>query len=97
MTPFHRRRLPHFQAIERPLFLTWRLSGSLPQRRVFPADTTNGGKAFLAMDSLLDQARTGPVHLRRPEIARLVVGAILHGQDNMRLYQRHGCPGTSIC
>jgi len=89
VTPFHRRRLPHFYVIGRPLFVTWRLSGSLPQARVFPADTTNGGKAFLAMDSLLDQARTGPVYLRRPEIARLVVEAIRHGQEHLRFYQLH--------
>jgi putative DNA methylase len=86
--PLHHRRLPHYQAIDQPLFLTWRLAGSLPANRVFPAET-NGREAFAAMDALLDQARSGPVYLSRPEIARLIVEAIRHGAEHMMLYQSH--------
>jgi len=72
---FHVRRLPHYFTVGHPIFLTWRLAGSLPANRTFPGITTSG-KAFLAMDRLLDTTRTGPLHLRRPEFAEMVVEAI---------------------
>jgi hypothetical protein len=70
-----RRRLPHYHSIGQPIFLTWRLHGSLPANRGFPPATTSG-QAFVAMDHLLDTACTGPLYLRRPEIANVVVEAI---------------------
>ena len=77
MPRFHERRLPHLYSVGHPIFLTWRLFGSLPANRAFPAATTSG-KAFVAMDRLLDTARTGPLHLRRAEFAEMVVEAIRH-------------------
>ena len=56
---FYRRRLPHIDETERPVFLTWRLHDSLPPHRAFPADALNSGRAFGAMDRLLDECRTG--------------------------------------
>jgi putative DNA methylase len=88
VTTFYRRRLPHLQAIGQPLFLTWRLYGSLPPNRIFPAGPTPG-KAFLALDSLLDRATSGPLYLGMPEIAKLTVDAFRHGAERMRLYQLH--------
>lgn len=41
------------------------------------------------MDSLLDRACGGPLHLRRPETAELMVESILHGQERMKYYQLH--------
>ena len=41
------------------------------------------------MDSLLDRSSTGPLYLRRPEIALLAVDAIQHGQDSLNMYQLH--------
>jgi REP element-mobilizing transposase RayT len=70
------------------MFITWRLHGSLPPNRVFPPETT-AGRAFAAMDSILDHATSGPLHLRRPEIARLTVDAIRHGQEHMGYYRCH--------
>lgn len=72
---FHARRLPHYHAVGHPIFLTWRLYGSLPANRSFP-HATSSGQAFLTMDRLLDTAVTGPLYLRQPEIANLVVEAI---------------------
>jgi hypothetical protein len=57
------------------MFFTWRLHDSLPPGRSFPSTLTSG-EAFLAMDRLLDQASTGPLHLRQPKIASMVVEAI---------------------
>jgi hypothetical protein len=75
----YRRRLPHQHPDGQPLFLTWRLYGSLPPHRFFRTGSLSAGKAFVAMDRLLDHARTGPLYLARPEIAGLVVEAIVAG------------------
>jgi putative transposase len=68
------------------MFLTWRLHGSLPVNRSFPPAATSG-KAFVAMDHILDTTRTGPLYLRIPEIAGMVVDAI-HFRE-LRQYQLH--------
>jgi hypothetical protein len=68
------------------MFLTWRLHGSLPANRSFPAGTTSG-RAFVIMDRLLDNTCTGPLFLRMPEIASMVVDSI-HYRDS-RDYQLH--------
>ena len=85
----YRRRLPHQHADEQPLFLTWRLYGSLPPHRFFRTGSLSAGKAFVAMDRLLDHARTGPLYLARPEIAGLVVEAIVEGRDTLGHYDLH--------
>ncbi len=41
------------------------------------------------MDRLLDQACTGPLHLRRPDIAQLVVDAIHYRQEHSQHFQLH--------
>jgi REP element-mobilizing transposase RayT len=84
----HTRRLPHYHAIGHPIFLTWHLHGSLPVGRSFPPGTTSG-QAFLAMDRLLDNARTAPLYLRQPEIAGMVVEAIHHQERALGHYQLH--------
>ena len=75
MATFHSRRLPHYHAVGRPLFVTWRLHGSLPRHRHFP-EVLASGQVFLALDRLLDAAGSGPLYLRRPEIAGMIVEAI---------------------
>ena len=72
---FHRRRLPHFHEIDQPVFLTWRLHDSLPPDRAFPTETLNSGRAFAAMDRLLDEARAGAVYLRQSAVANMIVVA----------------------
>jgi len=86
---FYQRCLPHWQPLGQPLFVTWRLHGSLPSHRVFPADSLTSGQAFAAMDRLLDQAGTGPRYLSQPAIARLVVEALHYGQASLRHYTLH--------
>ena len=72
---FDHRRLPLLHATEQAVFLTWRLHGSLPPHRPFPA-TPSSGQAFAAMDRLLDQTRAGPFYIRQPALADMVVEAI---------------------
>src|SRR5690348_8288485 len=86
MARFYARRLPHYHSIGQPMFLTWRLYGSLPPNRSFPALSTSG-EAFVVMDRLLDSASTGPLSLRNPEIAVMTVEAI-HFRDR-KLYRLH--------
>jgi REP element-mobilizing transposase RayT len=84
---YHERRLPHFDLVGHPLFVTFRLHGSLPANRVFPSETS--GKAFVAMDRILDVATTGPRYLTMPEIANLVVASILDGHRRFHRYELH--------
>ncbi len=73
----YERRLPHWDAIGRPLFVTFRLHGTLPANRAFPpAIVRSAGKAFVVMDRILDSGKFGPTYLRIPEIADVVVKAI---------------------
>jgi hypothetical protein len=82
METYDRRRLPHVSEIGKPLFLTWRLFGSLPAGQVYQTKMESG-KAFVAMDRFLDTASVGPTYLRRREIAELVADSIRYGETEM--------------
>jgi hypothetical protein len=84
----YERRLPHWEAVGEPLFVTFRLHGSLPANRVFPPERlTTSGEAFRAMDRILDRGGNGPLFLQRPAIARLVVDALRDGDSRFHRYQ----------
>src|SRR4051794_32356446 len=85
----YRRRLPHVTEAHAPVFITWRLAGSLPPNRAFPCETLTSGRAFVAMDRLLDSGIFGPTYLSNPEIAAMVVEAIQFGQDSLGHYEWH--------
>jgi len=74
-----RRRLPHAYPQGQWLFVTWHLHGSLPHGRYPPPGKASAGKAFVWMDQYLDQASTGPLFLRRPELAQMVVQCLHKG------------------
>jgi REP element-mobilizing transposase RayT len=61
-----------------PHFITWRLAGALP--------AYIGGE-FLEIDEKLDTAETGPLWLRQPRIAELVVNALHYGQRELKIYE----------
>jgi len=86
---FYRRRLPHIQPADTPLFITWHLHGSVPYGRFAPPGDLRGGKAFVWMDRHLDQAAFGPTWLKREEIAKVVVDALRHGADTLHHYGLH--------
>jgi putative transposase len=81
------RRLPHRDVIGHPVFVTFRLAGSLPRSRFFSGGEINGGRSFVAMDRLLDEARTGPRYLLMPEVADAVVAALRRGDAVHRHYE----------
>ena len=74
---------------DQPVFLTWRLHGSLPPHRPFAGGRLPSGQAFAALDRLLDEARGGPFHLRQAALADMVVEAILHNERVLRQYVLH--------
>ena len=95
----YRRNLPHWHPEGAPLFLTWRLYGSLP---VFPRTTArigcatrsspskdSPGKVFKLRDSALDRAPQGPLWLKDPRIACSAVEAIHLGNDKLGFYVLH--------
>jgi putative transposase len=86
---YYERRLPHFDVVGQPLFVTFRLHGSLPANRVFPPEVLRSGKAFVEMDGMLDQAQAGPRNLSIPEIAAIVVEAIRDGDRRFGRYELH--------
>ena len=85
----YRRRLPHVYQTSSPVFLTWRLAGSLPANRAFPLATLTSGEAFLAIDRLLDLAETGPAYLRLPELAAMVIESIRHHEHELSRFEVH--------
>jgi putative transposase len=86
---YYQRRLPHWQAIGQPLFVTFRLEGSLPVNRTFPPARLTSGRAFVVMDRLLDRENCGPIFLRQPEIAGMVVDALHSGEVRFHRYELH--------
>ena len=57
----------------------FRLRGTLPMERRFPAPSLSSGEAFVALDRLLDQASSGPCFLRQPDVAGEVLASIEYG------------------
>jgi REP-associated tyrosine transposase len=77
----HRRRLPHLYPEGMPLSLTWHLHGSLPASLLPSPGPLASGQAFACLDRQLDARRDGPMYLRQPDIAQIVVGSIYKGAE----------------
>ncbi len=87
--PHYERRLPHWNIVGHPLFATFRLHGSLPVSRIFPPERITTGKAFVAMDRMLDTARCRPRYLQRADIAEMVTQALRSGESRFHRYELH--------
>jgi REP element-mobilizing transposase RayT len=83
---YYVRNLPHWQPDRVPIFLTWRLWGTLPAFRI-DADTPTAGRRFADVDQALGRASSGPRWLSRPEIAACVVEALRYGEDIRKHYE----------
>jgi putative transposase len=77
-----RRHLPHWIPGETPIFVTWRLAGSLPKTRRDKPIT------FLEEDEELDRHPIGPQWLGDTRIAKMIVDAVLYG-DLKGSYRLH--------
>jgi len=81
---YYERTLPHWQPEGRDLFLTWRLSGSLPAAMMAGlrgTKTTELGKRFREYDIALDSACSGPLFLKDARVAGVVVHGIRRVAD----------------
>jgi REP-associated tyrosine transposase len=95
---YYHRNLPHWHPEGVPIFLTWRLFGSLPASpkstarigcATTPPPEFSSGKKFKQMDSLLDKATSGPFWLRDSTVARSVTDAIHFGTEKLNFYSLH--------
>lgn len=85
---FYRRRLPHWQPQEVPIFLTWRLWGSLPKhKRIGADDSLTEGQRFAILDREMDLAKSGPMWLKEPAVAGSVADTLLMDGPNWGLYK----------
>jgi putative transposase len=76
---YYERTLPHWQPEERDLFLTWRLSGSLPAKvmaALRASKTKELGKRFREYDLELDRGSSGPFWLKESRIAAVIVAGV---------------------
>jgi putative DNA methylase len=71
------------------MFLTWRLYGSLPPHRPFASTSLTSGKAFDAMDRLLDETRNSASYLGQPDVAGMVVEALRYNASVLGHYDIH--------
>ena len=72
------------------MFLTWSLLGSVPPSRFPPPDKKfSAGEAFVWIDRYLDTARTGPLWLKRPEVATVVEDSIQYSAEVLGNYELH--------
>ena len=84
----YRRRLPHISEVGKPVFLTWRLQGSLPKHRYFPPKL-GSGQQFVKLDRLLEETRSGPFYLCQPALADMVTEAIRYNAEVLGHYLLH--------
>lgn len=82
---YYRRNLPHWHPDGAVSFLTWKLHGCYKSCREKESDA-NAGRAFLAMDRVLDKADRGPTWLKQPRVARCVRDALEFGERQLKLY-----------
>ena len=84
------RRLPHWDAIGQPQFVTFRLHGSLPATRGLRREqVATSGEAFVTMDRLLDKGASGLLHPKRPDVAALVVEGLLDSDVRFKRCELH--------
>jgi putative transposase len=86
---YYERNLPHWYPRDRPVFLTWRLYGSLPYSFVrkyrgdHPTLSQSGdhGVQFVQLDAALDAASYGPLWLSDPIVAESIVSTLKMGES----------------
>jgi len=82
---FYRRRLPHWQPEGAPIFLTWRLHGSLPRSKI--AGPVTEGQRFVLLDRQLDSASCGPTFLKNAQVAEAVIKTFFIAANKWDLYE----------
>lgn len=88
---YYERNLPHWHPPGTPLFITWRLQGSLPKHVLLMLEEKRlgEGRRFVLADRELDKASFGPVWLKDPQIAKCTVEALGRGERELRFFELH--------
>lgn len=84
---YYERHLPHWQPPGKTLFVTWRLAGSLPATFCRDCKDTSAGRRFVAFNRLLDSACSGPMWMKNPAVAKLIVDSLQFGESQRGLYR----------
>jgi putative DNA methylase len=82
---YYVRKLPHWQPDGAPLFITWRLYGSLPACSGNYRLSIPSGRDFVRWDRELDACGHGPVWLEDPRIASMVVASLHCARHELHL------------
>jgi putative transposase len=88
----YRRDLPHKFPTGTPIFVTWRLYGSLPDATPDESariEKLTARQKFTRIERLLDAATFGPLWLSDPNIAEMVCATIERGHTQFRRYSLH--------
>jgi putative transposase len=87
----YRRELPHVFPPGVPIFVTWRLFGSLPVRRIRSATNPkiSAGQCFRDVDWAHDRTVSGALWLRDARVARMVCEEIESGASYRGQYVLH--------
>jgi putative transposase len=89
---FYHRHLPHWHPEGRCIFVTWRLHGSLPSgylSRMRVEKRLQLAEEFRLAEALLDGAVEGPLWLKEPRLATIVVDVLRHFAAQSRMYDLH--------
>ncbi len=100
---FYRRKLPHIHSPGSTLFVTFRLAGSIPKtvlqqwlaekslrsrKKVNDESQIEFGRRWFArFEDILHQAKTGPIWLANPHVAKIVSDGLKYRDE--RVYRLH--------
>lgn len=82
---YSERNLPHWHPEGKALFITWRLHGCMPSSDW--GSRKDARTAFREMDRALDEAARGPVWLKDPRVAKIVIDALRFCEGNLNLFE----------
>jgi len=97
-SPYHtmywERRLPHWIPDDTPIFVTWRLAGTVAGRRQdrLPHRAISSlacAPSWMDSDAQLDHAESGPRWLAQPAVAGIVTQALYYGEAARGWYRLH--------
>ena len=85
---YYERNLPHWLPDGKAVFVTWRLSGSLPEHilSTLRKSAEQPGRQFARAEHFLDRSGFGEPWLRHPAVASAVERTILRGSHELDQY-----------
>ena len=84
---YYERHLPHWDPEDAWIFVTWRLYGSIPRRRLGDLERGHAGREFSQWDRELDRTQEGPRWMSEAAVAEAVMAAVLSGALPWHYYE----------